>query len=503
MKTSLRRLSPNLKPLLLVAVGSAAILTAAGLARSTPVPARPPLAVPSSDGKGPDRLILDTLPPKDPVAVLWLEGRATQPGGTGESRLALDGAGGVLSIDTRLRVSRPPLRLGTREATSIAPAAVGGFWITDAAGDLIRVDVRGQVVSAGPEPFAYPSVAVDPSSDDIWLVRSAERFAYRADGTESPLLIRLRGGRDDTASVGRAVRPAHYLLADLANAGHVAAGDGRVYYAPFIRDEVVALTGTGDTLWLARRDLPQTTIQPRFEVRDKRVIIDYHPVNLGIAMGLDGRLYVLSTPGFTMTESRLDVLDPATGRLLRTVGLATPQPTIAVGRDGRAYLLDASQLLSGVPERDREPAPDFDLPTMDGGQLSSAALRGRVVLLNFWASWCAPCRTEMPALDSLRRDIADTAFVFVGVNEEEDVAAARAFMSEFGFEFPVVLGRGSLRRQFHYPGLPYTVLLDGSGRVAGRWIGFAGPEQLQAMRALIRSELDRSARQGGRHRHGT
>jgi thiol-disulfide isomerase/thioredoxin len=237
-------------------------------------------------------------------------------------------------------------------------------------------------------------------------------------------------------------------------------------------------------------------------VRDQRVVIDYHPVNLGIALGVDGRLYVLSTPGFTTTESRLDVLDPTTGRLLRTARLSTAQPTIAVGRDGRTYLLDASRLLSGVPEREREAAPHFDLPTITGGRLSSAALRGRVVLLNFWASWCTPCRTEMPALDSLRRDIADTAFLFVGVNEEDDIAAARAFIDEFGFGFPVVLGRGSMRRQFHYPGLPYSVLLDRTGRIAGRWIGFAGPVQLQSMRALIRSELGRGAHQGGGHRHG-
>ena len=55
-----------------------------------------------------------------------------------------------------------------------------------------------------------------------------------------------------------------------------------------------------------------------------------------------------------MTESRLDVLDPATGRLLRTARLSTVRPTLAVGKDGRTYLLDASQLLSGVPERERE-----------------------------------------------------------------------------------------------------------------------------------------------------
>jgi thiol-disulfide isomerase/thioredoxin len=446
--------------------------------------------------------MLDTLPPTDPVDLLWLEGRATQPSSSGESRLALDGAGGVLSVDTRLRVSRPPLQLGGREAASVAPAT-GGLWLTDAAGDLLRADVRGHVVSAGPTPLAYPSVASNPSSGDVWLVRSAERFAYRSDGVGAPLLIRLRGGRSDTAAVGSAVRPAHILLSDLANAGHIAVGSGAVYYAPFIRDEVAALTPTGDTLWLTRRNLPQTTTEPRFEVRNNQVVIDYHPVNLGIALGGDGHLYVLSTPGFTMTESRLDVLDPATGRLLRTANLSTAQPTIAVGRDGRTYLLDGAQLLSGVPERERESAPDFDLPTLGGGRLSSAGLRGRVVLLNFWASWCTPCRTEMPALDSLRREIADSAFAFVGVNEEEDIEAARAFVNEFGFGFPVVLGRGSQRRRFHYPGLPYTVLLDRTGRIAGRWIGFAGPEQLQAMRALVRSELGRGARQPGQHRHGT
>ncbi|MBA3893690.1 MAG: TlpA family protein disulfide reductase [Gemmatimonadales bacterium] len=264
----------------------------------------------------------------------------------------------------------------------------------------------------------------------------------------------------------------------------------------------MALTPAGDTLWLTRRDLPQTTIERRFEIREGQVVIDYHPVNLGLALGLDGRLYALSTLGFTLTESRLDVLEPATGRLLRTARLSTAQPTIAVGRDGRTYLLDASELLSGVPEQEREAAPDFDLPTLRGGRLSSATLRGRVVLLNFWASWCTPCRTEMPALDSLRREIADTEFVLVGANEDRDVGAARAFMNRLGFDFPFVLGRGSLRRRFHYPGLPYTVLLDRAGRIAGRWIGFAGPQQLRTVRALVRSEVDRGPRQSVRHRHG-
>ena len=76
------------------------------------------------------------------------------------------------------------------------------------------------------------------------------------------------------------------------------------------------------------------------------------------------------------------------------------------------------------------------------------------------------------------------------------------YMNQLGFSFPVAFGRGRLRPLFHYPGLPYTALLDRDGRIAGRWIGYAGPGQLQAMRALIRSELSRGDADRQTHRHG-
>ncbi len=474
-------------------------LVAAVLFRADSEPATGPIALPSPGGEAPERLVPDTLPPRGEARLLWMEGRPAQ--GSQDRRLVVDGAGGVLSVDGRLRVTRPTLSLEGRLATSVAPAAGGGFWLTDAAGELIRVDAAGRVLASRPAPFAHPQLVADPASGDVWILRSAEQFGYEIDSVETPLLLRMSDAGESTTPVGRSVRPTHVLLADLANAGHLAVGEGVAYYAPFIRDEVVALKPSGDTLWVARRGLPQTTTDPRFEVRGKQVVIDYHPVNLGIAIGPDGRLYVSSTPRFTTTEGRLDVLDPGTGRLLRTARLSTPLPTIAVGGDGRVYLLDPFRLLSGVPERERETAPAFDLPTIRGGRLSSAALRGRVVLLNFWASWCSPCRTEMPALDSLRREIADPDFVFLGVNEEEDPDAARAFLGKFGFDFPVVLGRGAMRERFHYPGLPYTVLLDRRGRIAARWIGFAGPQQLETIRALVRAELDRGTPQHGGPAH--
>ncbi len=485
---------------ILVAAAAASVATLLWGPRAGP--SRGPVAVPSPDGSGPARLVLDTLPPPGPATVLWLEGRATQAAGSGAVRLALDQAGGVLAVDDRLRVTRPPARLGGRTAASVAPAGDDGLWLTDVAGELLRVDRHGRVVSAGPAPFAYPVVAGDPGSGDAWLLRSPERFAYQLEPPDAPLLLQVRQDGRDTARVGRVVRPAHILLTGLANAGHLVVGPDAVFYAPFVRDEIVALDARGDTVWLTRRGLPQTTVEPRFEVREQQVVIDYHPVNLGIARGPDGLLYVLSTPGISTTEGRLDVLDPATGALLRTARLPTPRPTIAVDGSGRVHLLDAARLLHGVPEREREPAPAFDLPTIEGGRLTSGALRGRVALLNFWASWCAPCRTEMPALDSLRRAIADSEFVFVGMNEDDDTDAARGFLQEFGFDFPVTLGRGRLRQRFHYPGLPYTLLLDRRGRIAGRWIGEMDRTELENLRALLRAELDRGPPDAHHHPGG-
>jgi len=150
----------------------------------------------------------------------------------------------------------------------------------------------------------------------------------------------------------------------------------------------------------------------------------------------------------------------------------------------------------------REQAPSFELPTLKGERVSSAAFRGRIVLLNFWASWCAPCRTEMPALDSLRKEIGDRRFQFITMNEDVRVADAERFMEEFGFTFPVVLGRGRLRERYRYVGLPFTVLVDADTRVVQRWIGFAGPEQIQGIRAVVRAELARMGETPGSESHG-
>jgi thiol-disulfide isomerase/thioredoxin len=322
----------------------------------------------------------------------------------------------------------------------------------------------------------------------------------------------LYAGRSGDAEqgIGTPRMPAHGLLADLANAGEAAVRGDTVFFAPFIRDEVLALRANGETLWVASRGLPQDTPEPRFELLQGQAVIDYHPVNLGLTVGPDGRLYVLSTAGPTTDRARLDVFDPATGHLLRTGALSTALPTLAVEPDGRVHLLDADRLVHRIPPRERTPFPPFDLPRLDGGRLASADLRGKVVLVNFWASWCTPCRIEMPALDSLRQRMPDDAFALITLSEDRSAAAASRFLTEHHLAFAAVWGGGQQRERYHYPGLPYTVLLDREGRVVQRWIGFAGPVQIDEIERLARRELRRgsvedSLAHGGVHdpRHGS
>jgi thiol-disulfide isomerase/thioredoxin len=340
-------------------------------------------------------------------------------------------------------------------------------------------------------PFDYPAIAADPARDEVWLARSPMRWDYHLP-SGAPLLVRLDSVGAVAARVGTMVVPPEKLLTEFANTGQVAVSGDTVFFAPFIRDEVMALSARGDTVWVASRELPQTTREPRFVVDSGSPSIDYFPVNLGITVGPDGRLYVLSTPGFSTSEGRLDVFDRATGNPLRSALLPTALPTIAADREGRVYLLEAFRLLAGTPPKDRPPFEDFDLEKLGGGRMTLADLRGKVALLNFWASWCGPCRVEMPSLDSLRREMTDSSFVFLAMNEDVEPSKALEFVRQLNLDFPVLLGRGRLRDRYHYLGLPFTVLLDRDGKVVQRWLGFSGGDQIQAERALIQAELRRA-----------
>jgi len=112
------------------------------------------------------------------------------------------------------------------------------------------------------------------------------------------------------------------------------------------------------------------------------------------------------------------------------------------------------------------PAPDFTLPSAAGPNLRLQEQRGQVVMLNFWATWCGPCRREMPELNRIYGKYHAAGFVLLGVNVDQDQANARGVASKLGVRFPVLFdAKQSVSRLYDLSTMPSTVLIDRDGRV--------------------------------------
>jgi peroxiredoxin len=112
------------------------------------------------------------------------------------------------------------------------------------------------------------------------------------------------------------------------------------------------------------------------------------------------------------------------------------------------------------------PAEDFRLIDLGGKQQSLSQYRGKVVLVNFWATWCKPCTTEMPAMQMAYDKLKDKGFVVLAVNELEDEAKVREHIKQYGHTFPVLMDRDNkVANQFGVFGLPVSVFIDEKGVV--------------------------------------
>lgn len=131
-------------------------------------------------------------------------------------------------------------------------------------------------------------------------------------------------------------------------------------------------------------------------------------------------------------------------------------------------------------------APDFTLDTLQGGSLTLSSLRGKPVMLNIWASWCLPCRVEMPAIQKVYQRLTDEGVVIVGLNatSQDSEADARLFAQEFGLTFPIALDRdGTASASYELMGLPSTYFIDDQGIVRDLVIG--GPMSEGVMLAKL------------------
>ncbi len=176
--------------------------------------------------------------------------------------------------------------------------------------------------------------------------------------------------------------------------------------------------------------------------------------------------------------------DPVKGKVrqfLVLLGIALASVAVAwvwqQVQEGTSFPFARAPAGRDAPSQAHPPAPDFVRETLDGRELALSDLRGRPVVMNFWASWCVPCRLEMPILEDAAKRYRGRVH-FLGVNVLDKPQQAKAFVRRLGITFPSVLDEeGALLARYRVVGLPTTVFVTRSGRIFETHAGpFVGPE---------------------------
>ena len=166
--------------------------------------------------------------------------------------------------------------------------------------------------------------------------------------------------------------------------------------------------------------------------------------------------------------------------LLALTACGSKEPAVGSGfvaGDGSLVVIDQSQ---------RQPAPDITGTTLDGKPFSLAALRGKITVLNVWASWCSPCRAEAPVLEKVWQEQQGKDVQFIGLDTRDSDTSALTFIKKFGITYPNVIDRdGALQLRFSGTlppqAIPSTLVVDANGKVAARALGKVSESTLLGM----------------------
>ncbi|HEU5260632.1 MAG TPA: TlpA disulfide reductase family protein [Gemmatimonadales bacterium] len=396
----------------------------------------------------------------------------------------------IVAFDGRLYVATS--FTSPRLALPVAVAVVArNILVTEETGEGVVFDTAGHVVREWTSPD-YASLYAAAGARVV-AVRSPYRVpALRVEPDTAPLIRILDTLGHPVEGLATVRVPDPPFLTSLVNAGAVAAGrDGSVYFAPLVRDEIRKYAPTGALRWTAKRGLFERESDPvLLAPQGRRLDVRKALVNLALALGPDGRLYALGAADSAATALRLDVLDTATGAIVATRRHGPRETAIAVDATGEIVSFDAESLLARAapPQRDAF-VPAFALPDLTGDTVSLARFAGKVTLVNFWASWCDPCREEFPHMAQLYREFARGDFEIAAISDDVDRGKMLAFVRQYRPPFPILVGGGRMKETYHYRGLPYSVLLDRDGRVIERIFGFGGAAEFRNLHETIAKEV--------------
>ncbi len=178
-------------------------------------------------------------------------------------------------------------------------------------------------------------------------------------------------------------------------------------------------------------------------------------------------LFILHSPLFILC-SRGGILGATLVLILALAACSTSEPAQAGG------------ISEGIK------AHEFSLQTLDGKQVSLSDLIGDVVLVNFWATWCEPCRDEIPDLEAAYQAHRDEGLVVLGVNVQESPDAVREFVADMGITYPVLLDpTGRVLKEYRSAGLPMSLVIDREGVIRARHVGYLSAGQLKADLAQV------------------
>lgn len=132
----------------------------------------------------------------------------------------------------------------------------------------------------------------------------------------------------------------------------------------------------------------------------------------------------------------------------------------------------------GASKPQVEKAPNFELKTLEGKTVSLEELKGQVVMINFWASWCGPCRQEMPALSEIYNDYHKAGFTLLGVNLDEDVGEAKKYLAKTPVSFPILHdGNGKVADLYKNTAMPSSYFVDKNGNLVHLHQGYRPGEE--------------------------